>query len=609
MNQSRKIPFFLVALFAAAAPNAYPAATPAPKASDINCDNIRDQVLNNLIKLRTTPDEVAQKCNWNSTSKANNDEEESVGDKKMSGACQLTYGTINHYSNAAEKKLNEVCQIVEEAKAMACDGNGGQNACNRNLAAKDREAAKKLKELSAMLKKAQKTLATRQKSNLAVAEKYKKVFATIDIALAQTPKGTDLKSAMSTIKTDDIFGPKSPDAWTALSNNQLPPAAGFYQTYNQSFPTAFDEDGNTTPQAPQPAPGRALGTYTQELSDASGYAGRAIQYVNEVEPKVSSASQSLEQRASQVGGNGINLGSIDTGSAANAVSSLSGTTNAASKLASATGASRAIPLGSGLAGGGDSSSGGASSLPTGSGNANPIASTDLSVVPGAPNSANNPADTASGDVGAAESDSANKNPKAEGANNELLSAFAPIGVAAEGEDPELKAATKAGANAAAAGKAAGGSGAVAISSQRRLQLAGTYQSGSSAASAGNGDAAAPVAGGLRPSAAGRAPASISEDPAANGASDDKSSRLREMLRRRLAERESSGGDADASSAVDDLLYANPERAIGEKNAAERTDARNEQAGPQGMESEPLFQRVHHAHRRFLQRSFPRQAGI
>jgi hypothetical protein len=84
--------------------------------------------------------------------------------------------------------------------------------------------------------------------------------------------------------------------------------------------------------------------------------------------------------------------------------------------------------------------------------------------------------------------------------------------------------------------------------------------------------------------------------------------LREALRKRLAERTQHGGDADASAAVDDLLYAGQERKPASATGLAE-EARAEQAGPQARDSEPLFQRVHHAHRRFQSRAFPHNAGL
>ena len=87
-----------------------------------------------------------------------------------------------------------------------------------------------------------------------------------------------------------------------------------------------------------------------------------------------------------------------------------------------------------------------------------------------------------------------------------------------------------------------------------------------------------------------------------------------MLRKRLADRARAGGDVGASMAADEVLAeVNQGRSLASlarDHRATGAGAVNEQAGPQAVDSEPLFSRVHHAHKRFEKRHYPeREASL
>jgi hypothetical protein len=292
---------------------------------------------------------------------------------------------------------------------------------------------------------------------------------------------------------------------------------------------------------------KGLGKYTEELAQANTEAAKAIKTVDTAAPRVASAQERFESRSSDLTGTGNGLGGTD--GLSTLTGALKDTKAASASLAKAT--NGAIAASSGLAGlaglpksdfSGDSVASAKSDNKISAPSLLGAASAEAATIGSFALPGTNP--------GLASPTSATQPAAAETGKNELLSSFAPLGAVSEGDELDMKAARTRGL------KSAPGS-------------AGASSYISATAKLG------------------------------------KEESLRDALRKRLAER-TKAGDAAASSAVEDILYAPQNRAPASEQDSS-IDA--EQAGPLGIESEPLFSRVHHAHSRFLQRAFPRQAGL
>jgi hypothetical protein len=635
--------FAITSLLAAPAFAAAPAnmaALPGGKnvhAAEVDCDKMKAKLLDGLTRLRTKPEEIQddKHCRWSF--------KPGVAGKD---ACEATYKTINEYADKLEKKADETCQLVQEAKDIKGDGTDCQATCLRALSKKDRAVSANLADIASTLKKAKSEFLARQKADWEVAQKYQAAIKYIQdkVASAKTPE--EVRNILS---CEGI--PNSPfglvngysllneQGWLSGDVNSLRASLNNYNTeWPKAFPVppAEDPDSSTITDKSAAAPlavpssspprdvqaalaGSNLGHYTDEMVFASNTAADGFKYAKLTVPTVQDKAQQIHERAIALDAAAArmdsNYGSIPGDAPAN--SGLTGIKNpketAANDLTNAAGASRAISglslsrgsSGGGGGGGADAGSGPNRALASVGGIGNASESATLSNTgSGSPGVS---ASSAALVADPATTSSAKKSSSPDAAANEAIgSNFGPLGAVSFGSEESIGSAPA--SKSARAGGARSGS-----SASFGSYVGGSAKKETDGQTAAGADAESPAnfAGGLSASPRGLGGSALDPMPPAGG---EGGMSLREMLRRRLSERLKNGGDADASSAADTALEmarggmpgSTPLRADGTSMAP---GAETEQAGPQAMDSDPLFQRVHKAHNRFQLRAFPRNAGI
>lgn len=111
----------------------------------IDCESKIGEAMGDLRKLRKDANEIKEMCHLNAGTPVN----ESGSSRRRGGDCEQTYGIVRGITNRVEKKLGEICRLVNEGNA--CRG-ARQKECQLDAARKHKDAATKYRDAMVMLK-------------------------------------------------------------------------------------------------------------------------------------------------------------------------------------------------------------------------------------------------------------------------------------------------------------------------------------------------------------------------------------------------------------------------------------------------------------------------
>lgn len=184
-----------------------------------NCDQITAHMLEDLNKLKMENEQVSKACQQSHGVRANDDH----SNQWANGDCALTYSAIRHYIKGIDKRLDDRCKLVKEAKAMsAVCLQRGQSECQTKTGAKFKEAVAAGREASNLLKRARERLLERMEWNEETAYQYAEYLNSAANALQMNQPLPDPTKVFGGVSPDQVLAkaglPKDPNRLRQAAN-------------------------------------------------------------------------------------------------------------------------------------------------------------------------------------------------------------------------------------------------------------------------------------------------------------------------------------------------------------------------------------------------------